>query len=177
MSKEIISQLKKIREHNGQVNPDRVWVSANREQLLRQIGNTVHEEKPRFNLEQVWEGMSLFLPSRLVYSVVRPVAAFILIGAIATSGWITSVSATQNCLPGETCYGVKLATEKTQELVVAVAGSDETATQMHLEFAKRRAEEVKKVAVKKEADAPKQAEVAINPAEYFFKTVLSIRGL
>lgn len=165
MSKEIISQLKKIREHNGQINPDHVWVGRAREQILNQISNTVPEEKRQFNMEMVWEAMGILLPNRFVYSVVRPVAVFVLIGAIATSGWIASVGATQNCLPGEICYGVKMATEKTQELVVAVTGSDETATQMHLEFAGRRAEEVKKVAVKNAPDVSKNANVAIKKLE------------
>jgi hypothetical protein len=84
---------------------------------------------------------------------------------MATSGWIASVSATQNCLPGEVCYGVKMAAEKTQEIVVTVAGSNQAATQMHLEHAGRRAEEIKKVAENNASDAPKQAEVAIKSLE------------
>ncbi len=167
---EIISQLKSMKNMNGRINPDHAWVAKNRAQLMQQINNTLPEEKNKFHWERMWGAMTVFLPNRFVYGVVRPVAVFVLIGAIATSGWIASVSATQNCLPGEVCYGVKLAAEKTQALVVAVAGTKGEATQMHLEFAKRRATEVKKVVEKNDPGASGKATVTIEKLEKSIKT-------
>lgn len=168
--KEIISQLQSMKNMNGRINPDRAWVAKNRALLMQQINNTLPEEKNKFHWERMWGALTVFLPNRFVYGVVRPVAVFVLIGAIATSGWIASVSATQNCLPGDVCYGVKLAAEKTQALVVAVAGTKGEATQMHLEFAKRRATEVKKVVENNAPGASGKATVTIEKLEKSIKT-------
>ncbi|MBI4427405.1 MAG: hypothetical protein HY569_02910 [Candidatus Magasanikbacteria bacterium] len=164
------AQLKTVKEKNDRLNPDSAWVTQNRKKLMSQINNTVSEDKPRFRFDYVWQAINIFVPGRLAYSVVRPTAIFILVGAIATSGWIASVGATQNCLPGEVCYGVKLAAEKTQELVTSVAGAKDQQAQMHLEFATRRAKEVKKVVENKEDDAPQRAAEAMVKLEKSIQT-------
>ena len=145
MSHILKTQLKTAKELNDRLNPDSSWVARNRANLMAQIGNTVSGDQPRFRFDYVWQAINIFVPGRLAYTVVRPMAVFVLVGAVATSGWIASVGATQNCLPGEICYGVKLAAEKTQELVTTVTGAKDQQAQMHLEFATRRANEVKKV--------------------------------
>lgn len=169
MPQQIISQLKELKNVKGRVNPDHFWVEKNREILLQQISQTVPDKKS-FIWSDVWDGMAIFLPNRLVYGVIRPVTALLLIGAVATSGWIASVSATESCLPGQVCYGVKMAVEKTQELVVTATSSGEETTQMHLDFAQKRANEAKKVVENKKPDASKQAKVAIDKMEKSIKT-------
>lgn len=164
------TQLKTAKEQDDRLNPDSSWVAQNRANLMAQIGNTVSEDQPRFRLEYIWQAINIFVPGRMAYTVVRPVAVFVLIGAIATSGWIASVSATQNCLPGEICYGVKLATEKTQELVTTVTGAKDQQAQMHLEFATRRAKEVKKVVEQKVANAPQKAAETMQKLEKSIQT-------
>lgn len=161
MAIEIKQQLKQIKLSNGRVNPDRVWVAQTRENILNQIHNTVGEKEGSFSFRKTIEqAVCLFVPQQMV-RLARPVAAFLLIGVITMSGWIASVNATQSCLPGEGCYNVKLAVEKTQVLVAAMTSSEGTQTQLHLEFATRRAQEAKKVVSKKDADSPKKATVAI----------------
>lgn len=98
MSREIIEKIKQIKNHNGQVNPDRDWVAQNRAQMMTQIKNTLPEIKPKFNFDMIWQGIGIFVPNRIVYHVVRPVAVCALVAAVATSGWIASVSATQDSL-------------------------------------------------------------------------------
>lgn len=146
------------------MNPDRVWVMRAKERLMGQIGNTVEKEAGFSwnNLHKViGQAFTIFIP-QTVMQIARPVFVFLLVGAITMSGWIASVNATQNCLPGEVCYGVKLAMEKTQVLVATVTGSsNETKAQLHMEFANRRAQEAKKVVDKKESDSNQKATVAI----------------
>ncbi|MBI5222042.1 MAG: hypothetical protein HY980_00915 [Candidatus Magasanikbacteria bacterium] len=165
MSSVLKRQLEKVKEQESRINPDGSWVARNREKLLAQTRNTVVEEKPHFRIDYIWQAINIFVPGRLAYTVVRPAVVFLLVGAMATSGWIASVSATQNCLPGEICYGVKLATEKTQELVTVVAGAKEQQAQMHMEFATRRAKEAKKVVENNAVDAPQRAAEAMHKLE------------
>jgi len=166
MSKDLISQLKKMKNYNGRINPDHSWVASTRQTMMKQISNTVSETRPTFSFDMIWQGMSILVPTKFVYAVVRPLLVFLVVGAVATSGWIASVSATEDCLPGDMCYGVKMAVEKTQEIVLAVTGSDEEETQLHLEFASRRAKEIKHVVEKKDdIEAPQKAQVAIAKLE------------
>lgn len=174
MSSSLKEQLKKVKEQNSRRNPDRSWVARNRTKLMSQIGNTTAEEKPRFRMEYIWQMINIFVPGRLTYTVIRPTAVFLLVGAVATSGWIASVGATQNCLPGEICYGVKIAAEKTQELVTVVASSKEQQAQMHMEFASRRAKEVKKVAQNNTDDVIQQAAVAMEKLEKSVQTASEV---
>jgi hypothetical protein len=133
----------------------------NKKKLMMQVHNTVVKSETGFwfSWNKIWEAAYIFSPSRMAYAVAKPVLVVLLVLGMATGGWIASVGATQNCLPGDMCYGVKLATEKTQEAVVAVTGSETTKTQLQLEFATRRAKEIKKVVETKGTD--KSAKVAI----------------
>lgn len=167
----IKQQLKNLKNQNGRINPDPGFVAFNRERLMNQIGNTVTPEKKSiYNMDTLWQAMQIFVPGRFAYAVVRPIAIFVLVGAIATSGWIASASATQNSLPGDLGYKVKMAVEKTQEMVVSVTGSSQEKTQMQMEFAKRRAEEIKKVTETPSKDSKEKAAVAIAGLESSIKS-------
>ena len=63
-----------------------------------------------------------------------------------------------------------MAAEKTQELVTSVAGAKGQQAQMHLEFATRRAKEVKKVVENKAVDAPQRAAEAMVKLEKSIQT-------
>ncbi len=152
MYKNTKEQLKVLKQNNSRMNPDRSWVLENKEKMMCQISNNISDQKNTFSFSHIWDIISVVLPGHMVYSVVRPMVVFLLIGAVATSGWIASVGATVNSLPGDLGYGVKLATEKTQEIVTAVTSSGDKEAQMHMEFASRRAKEVKKVVENKVAD-------------------------
>ena len=145
-------QLKKLKNTNSRINPDHSWVTKNKEKMMSQISNNTSDQKTAFNFSYIWDMINVIVPGQMVYSVVRPVLVFLLIGAVATSGWIASVGATVNSLPGDLGYGVKLATEKTQQIVTSVTSSDDKEAQLHMEFASRRSEEVKKVVENKVAD-------------------------
>ncbi|HLD31556.1 MAG TPA: DUF5667 domain-containing protein [Patescibacteria group bacterium] len=165
MSRATKDKLRRIKNYKGQINPDQSWVTENRGQLMSQISNTVSRQTSPVNFAVLWQAINILAPGRMAYSVVRPVAVFVLVIMVTASGWIASVGATQNCLPGEICYGVKMATEKTQEIVFSVTNGNKEEAQLALEFASRRATEVKMVVEKNETDAPKKAAVAVKKME------------
>lgn len=171
MNKTLKEQLKRVKLQKGGINPDRDWLLSSRAKLLNQIGNTSEDQKATFDFRLPYNFFKALIPNQ-IYSTVRIAAVFVLVGMITMSGWIASVGATQSCLPGDICYGVKLATEKTQAMVMSVTGSETDKTKLHLGFAVRRANEAKEVVSHKEdVDASKQAEVAIKKMEESIQTV------
>jgi len=155
MSREIIAQLKKLK--TGRVNPREEWIQKNRALLLSQIKNTVNEEHKPAMLENVWTAMSIFIPKNVVYSVVRPVAVLLVVSLVATSGWITTVDAAYNAMPGDFLYPAKRAMEKTQVAAASVIGGKPAEAKKRTELAKRRAAEAKQIA--KSSDPKKQEKV------------------
>ena len=138
MSRELIGQLKNL--SRGEVNPRAEWLTSNREILLAQIRNTV-TPKARSRVENIWAGLSIFLPQSFVYNVMRPVAVLM----VGSSGWIATVDASYSSLPGEWLYPAKRAAERTQVIMASIVGAKTTETQLHVEFARRRANEAKKI--------------------------------
>ena len=112
MSQELIRQLKQLKHH--EVNPSEAWLKNNRALLLSQIKNTIGVEPNRQagRVEKIWAGLSIFLPQPMVYNFVRPMATLLIIAMVATSGWIATVDASYNAIPGEWLYPAKRATEK-----------------------------------------------------------------
>src|SRR3989338_9340797 len=145
MSSELIEQLKRLR-HN-EVNPSEEWARRTKQLLKAQISNTVPAvaKAKKQVFENVWETMAAVLPSSFVYKVVRPVAVFIMVIMVGASGWIATVDASYNALPGDWLYTTKRATEKTQVAIAAAVGDKTGETKLHSEFAKRRALEAKKM--------------------------------
>lgn len=145
MTDKLISQLQALK--NDQLNPDRVWVGRNRERLLASLvrARLSAAEKQIFwqrVAETVAQASYIFVPRRLL-AMARMTITFLLIGSLAVSGWIASVSASQNSLPGEALYGVKLAAEKT-ELIVATVISEEKTAATNLKHAATKVEEYQK---------------------------------
>ncbi len=142
MSREIIKQLKNLKQ--SEVTPRPEWLKADRARLVSQISNTVKSEKPNA-WNNVWLGMSIFLPKRFVFGVVRPVAVLLVVAMVGTSGWIATVDASYRSLPGDWLYPAKRVVEKTQLVTAAIIGAKKTEARLHSEFAKRRADEIKTV--------------------------------
>ncbi|MDD2758205.1 MAG: DUF5667 domain-containing protein [Patescibacteria group bacterium] len=142
MSQELKRQLKSLK--TGEVSPRAEWLKSSREVLLSQIKNTVPAEKAGA-LDNVWFGLSVFMPQKFVFSVVRPMAVLFIVALVGTSGWIATVDASYEALPGDWLYPAKRAMEKTQVTAATIFGAKNTETKLHSEFAKRRATEIKKV--------------------------------
>lgn len=155
MSRDLIQKLKNLK--HSEVSPRPEWLSASRASLLSQIKNTIPAEKQNV-LDSVWRGMAIFLPQKFVYNVVRPVAVLLIVAMVGTSGWIATVDASYEALPGDWLYPAKRAMEKTQITAASIMGAKNTETKLHAEFAKRRAAEIKKVV--QSDDPEKQARVS-----------------
>ncbi len=145
MFRELIRQLKTLK--NGKVNPRAEWLQNNRELLLSQIRNTVPSkaETPKMKMGNFWSTLSILFPKKFVFMVLRPVSVFLIILTVVTNGWISTVDASYEALPGDLLYPAKRAAEKTRVVVAAAMGDKKTEAKLHSEFAKRRAQETKKI--------------------------------
>lgn len=142
MSRDLIAKLKNLK--HSEVSPRPEWLEASRARLLSQTQNTMPAEKSNV-FDNVWHGLSIFMPQKFVFNVVRPVAVLLIVAMVGTSGWIATVDAAYEALPGDLLYSAKRAVEKTQVTAASLVGAKNTETKLHAEFAKRRATEIKKV--------------------------------
>ncbi|MDO8499705.1 MAG: DUF5667 domain-containing protein [bacterium] len=148
MAREVTEQLKQLR--HGAVAPRPEWLKNNRELLLAQIKNTIPADNQKVNQYKVyfgnfWNALSVLFPRQFVFNVVRPLSVLLVILSVITSGWIGTVDAAYEAMPGDWLYPAKRAVEKTRVTVAAVTGDKNTETKLHSEFAKRRAQETKKI--------------------------------
>lgn len=159
MSRELISQLKNLKHQ--EVAPSDAWLKQNRAVLLSQIkNNTAQKENSPY--ENFWIAMSVFFGEGVMQSVVKPLSILLIVALVGTSGWIATVDAAYESLPGDILYGAKRVIEKTQ-LTTASVMRDETAeTKLRSEFAKRRANEIKKVSASQD---PKKTEKVSDTVE------------
>lgn len=145
MTHQLIVQLKRLK--HGDINPRPVWVEETRRQLFAQIKNTLPApggSAPSI-LENFGQWLSFFLPRPLVYNVLRPIAIFFIAFAVGTSSLVTTVDAAYEALPGDVFYPAKRGLEKTHAAMVSLIGDNNDQAKLHLELAKRRAVEVKKL--------------------------------
>ncbi|MBT3230647.1 hypothetical protein HN358_02595 [Candidatus Uhrbacteria bacterium] len=130
MSREIIAQLKELKNHadTGWVND--VAQDDSRDVLMKAIG---HNED-----RVVLDAQGAYIRWNLVQTAVRPVGVGMLMLMFVFGGWFTSAKAAANSLPGDTLYGVKIATEQVQLFIT----SDDNKAVLHTQFAQRRLSEV-----------------------------------
>jgi len=83
---------------------------------------------------------------------------FLIIGSIS-SGWVASVSASMNSLPGDTLYSLKIATERAQ---LAFTGGANNKAKLQVEFAGRRLEEVSKIVENPSSGNVEKVNTAVN---------------
>ena len=162
MSKNVIAQLKQLKKTHEGMNPNPEWVARSREQLMSQIQNSMgsHPEQASFSYS-LETFLNLFISQKAYYSL-RTALVFILAIGITVGGWIGGVSATHHCLPGDFCYNVKLAAEKTQVAVASLTGDTDTKVALHLEFASRRLDEIRQVKSEHQVDAVKELKKSLN---------------
>ncbi len=170
MSKELIRQLKALKHES--VKPDEFWLKKNRELLLSQIKNTVSDQDvSRFNVENFWRGLSVFLPQSVVYKVLRPAMALVLVVAMFVGSWAATVSASSESLPGEWLYSVKRAAEKTQVALTAAVGDKNKVVTLHGELAKKRVVEISKLVIQNDPDKIEKASRAVGDLKDEIKIV------
>ena len=145
-NREVVQLMEQLKTTQHAVNPSADWVLKNRTALLSHIARTSEDVPTRtLTLAHLWSALSLIMPQRTVYAVVRPAVIFVLCVSVGTAGWLTTVSASLASLPGDAMYPVKLATESTQAALVQAIQGDAATAELHLSFASRRADEVHKI--------------------------------
>src|SRR3989344_32688 len=123
--------------------PRHEWVTAERHRLLVQIqGQREGLNQTQSWMSRVHSTVQVFVSPRLL-RLIQHAAVILLTGSVAVGGGIVSARAFQDSLAGEALYNVKLAIEKTEVTVAAVVGSVEAVASKELDFAARRAREVK----------------------------------
>ncbi len=163
---ELKNELHALGDVRGNINPRADFVHSTREHLLDTLQNTVADTKTRrFSFEHVWEAMSVVVPSRAVYSVVRPAVMIMTVFGLATGTWITGAFASLDSKSGELLYPVKLGIEKTTETVVGITQGEAAKTKVKAENLSRRVEEAQ--ALVAEAAESGDADVA----EHVDKTI------
>lgn len=172
---DVVQQIRSLKGAGHAANPDTAWVASTRSRLLQHIDRTTEDVPTRiFSLVHLWSALSLIMPQRTVYAVVRPAFIFVMCFTLGTAGWITTVTASLESLPGDALYPVKIATEQTQVAVTEAIKGEAASTELRISFATRRADEVNKIIAApagNEAEQKARVEVAVQNLKSEVETV------
>lgn len=176
---------KQLQSAKDLLKPDPSWVSKNKNILMNQIRaqatlkQGLRKESVSFGGRQ-WSFdvfIHTFVPQGLV-SVARPALTTFLVMLMALAGWSASVSATFNCIPGDMCWSVKVAHEKTQIAFAAVGASkhekQEIKIKRNFEFAERRVEEIKQLVEGDHGDTSRRVNAANKHLQESISTAVGI---
>ena len=155
MSNEMKAQFEALKRDTRYGAPKAAWVKETRAALLSDISQN---KKTAQTAQPSWSVSFSYLFPQSMLAPVRSLAVVALVIGLAVGGWLTSVSASTNSLPGDLLYGVKLASEKTQLTVAKVTGNKESAVQISLKSASNRASEIKQIAKKQPKEVQKVKE-------------------
>lgn len=142
-TKELINNLHALQGIQSGGDPAASWRAATRDELVQ---NAVRDLRaaPAFPAHVVvasW--IRATFPRNLNALVFKPVLVGVAALGVLLGGWVTTVSASYNSLPGDAFYGVKLAAERAQVSLVAREGDR---AKLRVEFLGRRVDEVAKIA-------------------------------
>ena len=140
MTPNLKEQLKSIKNENGRLNPDRVWVANTKADLMKRVGQSSASAKETFSINVAFNVFKGFVPQQIKVAA-RPVMVVFLVTALSVAGWGATVSANYS-LPGDALYGVKRVKEKTEQVVGKLVGGSEGEAKVLLDHKKTRAIEV-----------------------------------
>lgn len=115
----------------------------------------------------------MFIPQPVWKYALQPALVMVLVLGVGTGGWITSVQAASNSLPGDALYHIKLASERTQVALASLSSDDRAVTGLHVAFAKRRLDEVNQVM--KKPNGKKKAARATTAVQGFKKEITNLQ--
>ncbi len=146
------SQFKDLNALSHHIVPSKEWVHANREKLLRQIQNSNAFEKRNMSFLSMLE---FWMPKSKFLAPMRFALVMLVIFGMTIGSWIAGVSASNQSLPGDVLYKVKIASENTQLALTAFDGEKqaENKAKLQLQFAERRSKEVKQLVAKQKPEA------------------------
>ncbi len=143
--KELIKQLNSLQK---KIQPQNEWLASSREILLAQL-----KAQTSFDFVESRGHGRQFMHNIFAFTY-KPLVGMAVVCLLIFGSWIATVNATKNSLPGDFLYSLKLTTERMQ---VNLAIDEEKKTNLELEFAGRRLEEIKTVVAKAETE-PNQKE-------------------
>jgi hypothetical protein len=166
--------LRSLRDQARQVQPDPAWVRSARATLLMQVKNAMPTEEA---VARDREPLVVMLFGRAVDAVRGPVLAIMSVLAVVLGGSIASVSASEQSLPGDVLYPVKLVTEQARLAFT----SSEDKVRVKSEFTQRRVEEFKAVSAddtdpKKDARMGKAADVLKSDLDTLRQQLSDVQG-
>lgn len=154
MPTKLKSQFQELNKIAHYVRPDQEWVASNKQKLMQQIHNSTAFEKKETSF---FDALEFWLPRHRILVPLRVAFVFLIIIGMTVGSWIAGVSASNDSLPGEVLYKVKIATENTQLALTSAlsSGADkaENKAKLQLQFAGRRSKEVKGLVAQKTAEA------------------------
>lgn len=175
--KHLKHNLQAIKTLGNGINPDPVWVETSRARLLSQISNTVVPvEKPV--VVDTARAFWFQFQSSAAMRAVRPALTALGVAALATGGWIASVSASVNSLPGDRLWAVKRVAQNTELAVRSFGATQDEKVHLQLNLAKNRTNDIKKAFTEKLSPeaSPKDREKAVKDLSVAVKDVqLAVR--
>lgn len=134
---QLLKQVKDTPELGG--DPDGSRLKTNWEFMAKRIGFTSATEGKEYHFGDYVQ----YVLWRVQSATMQPLAVGVSVFAVIFTGWIATVNASFDSVPGDVLYPVKLATERMQ---ISIANPARRA-RLHSEFAGRRLEEAAAVSV------------------------------
>ncbi len=166
-NRDIIKELGKLRE----VKPARVFLDRNRNELLTILEKNVVKNDSIFaiaNDKKMWYD----LREKMLYKLLKPAGVLFLALSVITSGGVGMSFASQNSIPGDIFYPVKLTIEKAQ---VSFKTKEEDKVKLEVEFAGRRLEELTKVKANEIQGNKKEPEKTKIALDNFKKNIETVK--
>lgn len=150
MSK-ITKKIKKLES----IKLSKEWKQEKKELLLSQIKAQKHEDYFKHSqLQTSRQFFGVFFSQKFM----KPTVAFVLMIFLILSGGVATVSASQNSLPGDVLYYVKIATEKARISLLLNEGKKAS---LEMEFVGRRVEELDQI-IMNNIDESEKVQIAVN---------------
>ncbi|GEM_PF-805300 len=144
---QLFKRTRNIRKAAGQMKPDAVWVANTRKTLLMQVRNS--QPAPIKATATVNRAFNIFLPVISFKWMRTPTAIISTVILAIFGGSFLSVSASEQALPGDFLYSIKLASEQAR---MAMVKSPDERIKLKAEFTERRVHEMKQVIDSPRAD-------------------------
>jgi len=145
-----------VRQAERMIKPDAAWVKADRAALLTHVRETLPASALSFRA-RMRAIIQSSVPSYVVQVLRGPAFAILSIFTLALGGSIASVSASEQSMPGDWLYPIKIATEQTR-LVLTSDKADKL--RLKTDFVGRRLEEMKGVAASTNDKKPERLKEA-----------------
>lgn len=152
-TRQMISALKQLRSRTEFWSFSASEQEARSSAFMKRLG--VEVTPHHYTLSERLE----FYSYRFRQSVVRPAMVGVGLLVLVVGGWMTSVSAAYEAVPGDLLYPIKIASEQAQ---LTIATSDQARAQLHMEFASRRLAEVSSISNSNASDKTGRMKTAVD---------------